>query len=112
MNRVLIGVLNFILIIGCSTKTEDKTLDPELFSKIYVELVLQSVKSADSDTLDQLQIVLDKFDVSREEFEATTSYFESNPELWLQVFTKVVKDLEEEAAKKSNAENTKKLEGG
>lgn len=95
MNRIFAFSLIFILIAGCSTKTEDKTIDPELFSKIYVELVLQSLKPTDSDTLDPLQMVLDKFEVSHEEFEASIAYFNNNPKLWLEVFTKVAEDLEQ-----------------
>ncbi|MFQ6114496.1 MAG: DUF4296 domain-containing protein [bacterium] len=112
VHRIFVSIVIAFLLAGCSTKTKDKVLDPELFSQIYVELVLQSAKSTDSDSLDQLQAVLEEFKVTREEFEASVSYFQNNPELWLEVFTQVVKDLEEreKAAGKSESGDTKNLE--
>lgn len=84
-----------ILITGCSVRPKEKFLEPELFAKIYVEVILQSENSADSDSLNLLQMVLDEYDVSKEEFEASIHYFEGKPELWLEVFSKVVEELEE-----------------
>ena len=98
-----------ILIIGCSIEPNEKIIEPELFSKIYVEVILQTAISADSDSLDQLQMALDKYNVSREEFEASIIYYESKPELWLDVFTKIVEDLEAKEAelKETETKNNK-----
>jgi uncharacterized membrane protein YvbJ len=93
-----------ILITGCSVSPKEKFLEPELFAKIYVEVILQSENPADSDSLNLLQVVLDKYDVSKEEFEASIDYFESKPELWEDVFSKVVEELEN--AKKMQEEET------
>ncbi|MFQ5822929.1 MAG: hypothetical protein ACE5JB_02630 [bacterium] len=110
MVKNFICIIIIFLITGCSTKPKEKTLDLDLFVNIYVELVLQSVNPTEADSLDPLQMALDKFGVSREEFEASINYFESNPKLWLNVFTKVINELEvrKELVNKTESEKMKK----
>jgi len=96
------------LITGCSIEPNEKIIEPELFAKIYVEVILQTATSAHSDSLSKFQMALDKYNVSREEFEASVIYYESKPELWLDVFTKIVEDLEAKEAELKEAETKSK----
>lgn len=91
----LMALLNiFILFPGCSEEPVPKHLEPELFAKIYSEAILESQNSAKEDSLAHLTEALDKFKVTRKEFEASIDYYKNNPVLWLEVFDKVVEDLE------------------
>lgn len=101
--NISLSLYIIILIAGCSNKPKDKFIEPELFAKIYVDTILQSGSPASSDSLHQLQRVLEKYNVTREEFETSITYFENHTDLWLTVYTKIVEELEtRESADKEN----------
>ncbi|MFQ5604559.1 MAG: hypothetical protein ACE5HS_14920 [bacterium] len=99
--------LLFLLIAGyfstCAKSQEKPHLAPTIFAKIYTEMVLQNISNANSDSLDNLQTVLDKYEIAKEDFERSKLYFDENPEMWLEVFTLVNEELKkfEESQKDS-----------
>ncbi|MFQ5750364.1 MAG: DUF4296 domain-containing protein [bacterium] len=108
MKTLRLFTVTLIFLMGilpcCTNQPKQKVLEPEQFAQIYTEMILLSVNQSEPDSMESLQIVLDKNNVSREEFEASMTYFNSQPELWLAVFTKVEEKLkkDEEAANKNN----------
>lgn len=80
---------------GCSNKPEGSQIKPDLFAKIYTDLLLTPIDTTASDSLQKLQKVLKQHDVSWKEYQESMDYFRAEPQRWLEVFSKVVERLEE-----------------
>ena len=83
-----------LLLTACSSNSKSP-LAPELFARIYTEVVMQSSDSTSADSLGNLRTVLERHNVSREEFEASQTFFQDHPELWLDVFKDVEENLKQ-----------------
>ncbi len=93
---ILPQLLYFVIYFSaCSNESKLEIIEPELFAKVYIEMVLVSLDSTEGDSLQNLNLALDKYNVTRDKFEATSTYFESRPEIWLEVFTKIEEELKE-----------------
>ncbi len=104
--RILfISSIFFIPLFGCASKTSNPLQEPERFAEIYTKVLLAnevdadltqpkandvSARSARSDS------VLRALGVNRQQFEAAVKYFSEHPERWQEVYTHVVKILEEQ----------------
>ena len=86
--------LTFILFIRCSDEPPPDRLEPDLFAKIYAEAAIQTLNPAEQDSLSHLNSALLKYEVSRETFDQNIEYYRSNPELWIDIFTKITAELE------------------
>jgi len=85
-----------ILLLLTACRSDSKSpLEPALFAKIYTEVVVQSSDSTFADSLGNLRTVLERHNVSREEFEASQTFFQDHPELWLDVFKDVEENLKQ-----------------
>ena len=93
LSLILSGTI-LLLITACRSDSKSP-LEPRLFAKIYTEVVVQSADSTSVDSLGSLQIVLERHKVSREEFEASQTFFQDHPELWLDVFKDVEENLKQ-----------------
>ncbi len=90
------GLLFLILtlLVGCSEEPPHGHLEPDLFAKIYVEAVIQTLNPTEQDSLFHLNRALLKYEVTRETFDKNIEYYRNNPDLWSDIFTKIVDELE------------------
>ena len=79
--------------IACEDTTDVSPLKPKLFADIYTEMVVETIDSTDIDSLSHLTDILRKHAVTQEQFDASKSYFENHPDLWLDVFGRVEANL-------------------
>ncbi|MFQ5640496.1 MAG: DUF4296 domain-containing protein [bacterium] len=87
---------------GCRQQVENEVLDVAKFAEVYADLVVlttldttSSLDSTVSDSLYWLETALNKHNVSQELYEKSIKYFQSQPKLWVQVFSKVAENLNE-----------------
>ncbi|NIR50845.1 DUF4296 domain-containing protein [candidate division KSB1 bacterium] len=90
----------------CSKNEEVDHIDPQLFAKIYTDMLIASLDTTETDSVLRVQEVLDEYDVSKDEYKRTIDHFENNPELWQKVFSKVVENLEQIKNKKEKEPQT------
>ena len=87
-------VIIFINLLDCSSRFEkDDKLIVEQFSEIYTRLLIAGSDSTISDS-NYLDIILDSLRVSKSDYESNLLFLQKNPDLWLEVLTKVNKNLE------------------
>jgi hypothetical protein len=86
----------------CKNNTATSPLQPKLFAKIYTEMVVQTVDITTVDSLSHLSGILHKHAVTQEQFDASQTYFENNPDLWLEVFGHVETNLKKIKADRDN----------
>ena len=94
MNSTKLILTIFTLFIGCYDEPLPEPLEPDLFAKIYAEAVIQTLNPAEQDSLSHLNNALLKYKVSRETFDQNIEFYRSNPELWIDIFTKITAELE------------------
>lgn len=94
MNSTKLILTIFTLFIGCNDEPLPERLEPDLFAKIYAEAVIQTLNPTEQDSLSHLNNALLKYKVSRETFDQNIEYYRSNPELWVDIFTKITAELE------------------
>ncbi len=94
MNSTKLILTIFTLFIGCNDEPLPEGLEPDLFAKIYAEAVIQTLNPTEQDSLSHLNNALLKYKVSRETFDQNIEYYRSNPELWIDIFTKITAELE------------------
>jgi hypothetical protein len=107
-----------LLLLSCASKASNPLQEPARFAEVYAKVLLANEVNADftrpqandvSTRAARADSVLRTFGVDRRQFEAAVKYFGEHPERWQEVYTQVVKILEEEQA---NAEKTDEHEQG
>jgi hypothetical protein len=102
-----------ILILACSSKTSEPLQDSERFAEVYAKILLANEMrlgsnvqkfEGDKTKLARADTVLRSLGFNRQQFEAAVKYFSEQPELWQQVYARVVKILE---AQNTAADTTK-----
>ncbi|MCG8603914.1 DUF4296 domain-containing protein [bacterium] len=91
-----------LAIIACKHETARSPLEPEFFAKIYTEMVVQAIDSTAIDSLSHLPVILNKHAVTQEQFEASQTYFDNHPDLWLEVFGHIETNLKKIKADRDN----------
>ena len=94
MNTARLISLTFILLMRCSDEPPPYRLQPDLFAKIYAEAIIQTLNPTEKDSLYHLNKALLKYEVTRETFDKNIEFYRSDPELWSDLFTKIVVELE------------------
>ncbi len=94
MNTARLIFLTFILFMRCSDEPPPYRLQPDLFAKIYAEAIIQTLNPTEKDSLYHLNKALLKYEVTRETFDKNIEFYRSEPELWSDLFTKIVAELE------------------
>jgi len=94
LNTARLISLTFILLMRCSDEPPPYRLQPDLFAKIYAEAIIQTLKPTEQDSLYHLNKALLKYEVTRETFDKNIEFYRSDPELWSDLFTKIVVELE------------------
>ncbi|MCI0699214.1 DUF4296 domain-containing protein [candidate division KSB1 bacterium] len=93
-----------LLLLGCASKASNPLQEPERFAEIYTKVLLANEVEADftrpqandvSTRAARADSVLRALGVNRRQFEAAVKYFGERPERWQEVYTHVVKILEE-----------------
>ena len=100
MNSAKLILMISTLFIGCYDEPLLERLEPDLFAKIYAEVVIQSLNPAEQDSLSHLNNALVKYEVSRETFDQNIEFYRSNPELWIDIFKKITAELEAQKPEK------------
>lgn len=105
-----------VLLAGCKPKTTHTLQQPENFAHVYAKILLAIEVEGDSLRSNSEPIaaratvadsVLYALGFTRQEFEAATAYFSQNPQKWREVYTNVVKILEENLKQESQVETKK-----
>lgn len=94
MKTTLLLFLILTLSVGCSNEPPADRLEPDLFAKIYAEAAIQTLSPTEQDSLFDLNRALLKYEVTRETFDKNIEYYRKNPNLWSDIFTKIVDELE------------------
>lgn len=84
----------FVFLATCSDNRKQTFIEPELFARIYSDMVFKSLDTTSVDSIDLLQSTLDSFKISDAAFDASLEYYESHPEIWLGIISKVTEELE------------------
>ena len=87
---------------ACENTPATSPLEPKLFAKIYTDMVVQTIDSTAIDSLSHLSGILNKHGVTQEQFNASQTYFENQPDLWLEVFGYVETNLKKIKADRDN----------
>jgi hypothetical protein len=97
-------MLSCLQILACASKKPNPLQKPERFAEVYAKVLIATevdgnsnlphsgeaaVRSARADS------ILRSLGVDRQQFEAAAKYFGDHPALWKEVYTQVVKILEE-----------------
>lgn len=105
-----------ILLPGCKPQTTPPLQQPERFAQVYVKVLLATEVNGDSllskpgpiaATSVAADSVLRSLGFERRQFEAAVTYFSQNPQKWQEVYTNVVKILEENLKQESQIEAKK-----
>ena len=78
----------------CTDEPPSYRLEPDLFASIYTEAIIQTLNPTEKDSLSHLDTALLKYEVTRETFDQNIEFYRSDPELWSDLFTKIVAELE------------------
>lgn len=77
--RRFIGVITLVLIMSCTGDRPDDLIDEDTYIDILVEIhILQAINNQFEDeekTLEAQQVVLDEYDISKEQFEASHDWY-------------------------------------
>ena len=83
---------------GCAKKPA-APMSPERFAELYTAVLMATVEasedSAAADSVAIMQQVLAEHGVTQREFDEAVAYFQSQPQLWREVFEAVVARLKE-----------------
>jgi|GEM_PF-6340560 len=93
-SKIMLMVLVSVIPLSCKKGTRPDLLQPTLFAKIYTDIISQSLDSTASDSLAQVQNILDRYRVGRAVFDTTLAEYERRPEIWVDILDQVTKDLE------------------
>jgi hypothetical protein len=103
--KLFTGVGYLILLIGCAPKASNPLQQPEYFAEVYAKILIATVVDADSILAARTHTtarsavadsVLRSLGLEWRQFETAVKYFSENPKHWQEVYTNVVKILEDE----------------
>ena len=93
----LFAVMIIPAVSGCDQPAE-KSLDPVRLARAYTDLVFEPFDSTLADSAAQVRAVLERHEMTPEEFQYSLEFYRQNPEKWLEVFTEVQKEMEKRKA--------------
>ena len=105
MRHAFVVTLILLITSSCSQKQQGKSVfEKEKFEAIYVELLDSSAvsqpASSDSTLSPTAKRILERHEVSIEQFKATVNYYNSDTKEWKEFYEDVVKRIDERSIKK------------
>jgi hypothetical protein len=93
-----------LLLSACTSKESNPLQKPERFAEVYAKVLIATEVEGNSNlnTADaamrsaRADSILSSLGVDRQQFAAAVKYFGEHPALWKEVYTQVVKILEEQ----------------
>ncbi len=105
MRHAFVVTLLLLITSSCSQKQQAENLiDKEKFEAMYVELLdsaaVAQPASSDSTLSPTAKRILERHEVSIEQFKATVNYYNSDTKEWKEFYEDVVKRIDERSIKK------------